>query len=126
MDQKIFIVVVVSGHPDPESLPEYNTHKKNEFRMRSRCWGFYFDRVDAEHVIEHNETDISELGYYRYAVLSEVGEGPLAIPDELQWYEFIWDWDVPPRKDGVVIPMLTEVRRIGKPQKYERFFFGIS
>jgi len=58
---------------------------------RDHYWGYYFKEEDARKVIEGNLTDISECDYYHYAVLSKRGEGPLAIPEPIQWYEFIWD-----------------------------------
>jgi len=114
----IFTFTVVNGDP---STP-LDDHRN---KMRSRCWGYYFDRKDAEYVIEHNSTDMAELGYYQYAVLSEVGEGPMPLGDELQWYEFIWNWDVPPREhDGIVIPEFVEAKKIEKPEMYQQIYFG--
>ena len=130
-DKTIFLVIVVNGDPNvriDKNRPEieYDFANYADDSLRSRCWGYHFNREDAEHVIVNNETDISELGYYQYAVLSEVGEGPLAIPEELQWYEFIWDWEVTPRADGVKIPTLIEVKKIEKPEKYQAYFFSMS
>ena len=109
-------MVCVSG--DPEEW------KSLEKRLRSRCWGYYVKRRDAASVIECNGTDMSELGYYRYAVLTKLGEGPMAISEELQWYEFIWNWNVNPRADGVVIPEFVEAKKINKPGKYQNILFG--
>jgi hypothetical protein len=103
-------MTVVNGDPEERDL---------EKRLRSRCWGYYFKRKDAEYMIDNNATDISEMGYYQYAVLASVGEGPLAIGDELQWYEMIWNWNVPPRKhDGIVIPKFIEAKKITKPEMF--------
>lgn len=115
---RIFTITVVNGNP-------YAAKEDDRNRLRTRCWGYYFNRADAEHVIEHNETDISELNYYEYGVLASVGEGPLAFPDELQWYRFLWNYDVPTRKhDGIVIPEFMGVDKIIKPSIYEHIFFG--
>lgn len=65
--------------------------KTKEIRWRE--WGYYFNQTAAAKVIEENQTDISEMGYYRYGLLSSKGEGPLAIPEPIQWYEFIWEGD---------------------------------
>jgi hypothetical protein len=108
-------MICVSGNPNERDV---------EKRMRSRCWGYYMKRRDAARAIECNATDMSELGYYRYAVLSRIGEGPCAFPDELQWYEFIWNWDVPPREhDGMVIPDFVRAEKIEKPEKYQQILF---
>jgi hypothetical protein len=82
--------------------------------IRYRVWGYYFDREDAQRCILHNDTDISELGYYRYGILTEIGEGPLAIEESQEWYEFVWG---PDRE-------LLEVRKIDKPEQYESTMFG--
>lgn len=125
MANKIFTITCVSGDPGAEERAiETNdpnwAHQKMKYRMRSRCWGYYFDRADAEHVIEHNETDISELGYYQYAVLTELGEGPLANQHELQWYEFHWVTNDHPSGWR----QLTSVTKIEKPLKYAQYMFG--
>lgn len=115
--KSIFLMVVVSGDPN-ERAPEK--------RMRSRCWGYYFDRDIAEKAIEENWTDMSEMEYYQYAVLVQQGEGPLPEQDELQWYEFVWNWSVPPREhDGVVIPEFVGIRKIDKPEVYSQILFGM-
>ena len=115
---KIFTMTVVSG--DPEAPLD-----QNEKRLRCRCWGYYFSRKTAAEAIEGNWTDMSELGYYRYGVLGSLGEGPLPSQKELQWYEFVWNWDVPPREhDGIVIPEFVEAKKIDKPEKYQQILFG--
>jgi hypothetical protein len=86
-----------------------NTPCTKQFRIRE--WGYYFDRASAAKVIEENQTDISELDYYHYAVLSAKGEGPLAIPEALQWYEFIWAGT--DNADNFVT-----ARKIERPEKY--------
>lgn len=116
----IYTVTVVNGDPN-----ERDTEK----RLRSRCWGYHFKKADAEYVIDNNATDISELGYYRYGVLSRIGEGPMpSIMDEVQWYEFIWNWNVAPREhDGIVIPEFVEAKPIKKPEMYQQILFaGLS
>ena len=115
---KIFTMTVVSGDP---AVPL----NQNEKRLRCRCWGYYFDRRTAAKAIENNWTDMSEMGYYRYGVLASLGEGPLPSQKELQWYEFVWDWNVSPREtDGIVIPEFVEARKIDKPEKYQQVLFG--
>lgn len=110
--KKIYTITCVSGGEGKDPI-------------RSRRWGFFFDRKPAEQVILENQTDISELNYYHYAVLSVVGEGPMAIPDELQWYVFLWNHNTPPRAhDGVSVPQLVEVVPIDKPEQYAGILFG--
>jgi hypothetical protein len=110
-EKKIFTMTVVSGDPNERDV---------EKRLRSRCWGYYFDQKEAEEAIEGNETDMSECGYYRYAVLTELGEGPCAIGDELQWYEFRWKWT-----EGESWPELLSVDKIDRPAQYEGIMFEI-
>ena len=93
-------IIVMSGDPEkPQSF-------------RTCTWGYYFDKENAAECIENNWTDISELGYYQYAVLTAKGEGPLAIGQALQWYEFQWEG----RKFRGAI-------KIAMPAMYDRFFF---
>lgn len=114
--KKIFTITVVNGDPYKREVDKH---------LRSRCWGYYFNRKDSEEAIQNNVTDISEMGYYKYAVLSEQGEGPLPDGEELQWYEFIWNWKVPPRKhDNLVIPEFVRTKKIKKPKMYEHILFG--
>ena len=114
---KIFTMTVVSGDPN---IPL----NQNENRFRCRCWGYYFDRRTAAKSIVNNWTDMSELGYYEYGVLASLGEGPIPSQKELQWYEFIWNWNVEPREDGIRIPELIDVKKIEKPSQYEHIWFG--
>jgi hypothetical protein len=93
----VYTITVLSGHPCSR-------------RFRHRDWGYYFNREDAAKVIEENQTDLSELDYYHYAVLSAKGEGPLAVPETLQWYEFVWDNS----RDE-----LLEVKKIDRPKMYK-------
>jgi hypothetical protein len=65
---------------------------------RYRVWGYYFDLETARQCVLENWTDISELGYYRYGVISQMGEGPLACPETQEWYEFEWEGDAMRRK----------------------------
>ena len=115
---RIYTITVVNGDP-------YAPLDNSQDRLRTRCWGYYFNRADAEHVIEHNETDISELNYYQYGLLSSLGEGPMTIPDELQWYRFLWNYDVPPRPhDGMIVPEFMGAEKIDKPSIYNHIIFG--
>ena len=118
MPKKIYTISVINGDPHADERP-------GPSRFRVRCWGYYFNQKDAAHVIEHNETDISELCYYQYGLLAKLGEGPLAIADELQWYEFIWNFDTEPRAfDGMKVPEFVEARKIERPKMYEGYAFG--
>jgi hypothetical protein len=81
--------------------------------FRIREWGYYFKRADAAQVIEHNLTDISELDYYHFAVLSFTGEGPLAIPESLQWYEFEWANS----SEGVM--RFIQAKKIDRPEQFK-------
>jgi hypothetical protein len=81
-------------------------------KLRVRNWGYYFAFKDALHVVKRNETDIAERKYYNYAVISRVGEGPLAIPKELGWWRFEYSGDV-----------LKRVRAIKKPKTLAGFVF---
>ena len=105
----IYEITCVSGNP-------FQHHYDDSRDFRICTWGYYFNREDAEKVIEENQTDISELGYYRYALLTEKGEGPLAIGLGLQWYEFIWDF---PCKGWDYTPKLKEVKKIEMPDVYK-------
>jgi hypothetical protein len=114
---KIFTMTVVSGDPNADL-------RDNEYKLRCRCWGYYFSRKTAAEAIEGNWTDMSELGYYLYGVLSELGEGPLPNQKELQWYRFNWNHDVEPNEHGVVWPELMSVTKIEKPEIYQQILFG--
>jgi hypothetical protein len=113
---KIFTITVVNGNPHLPYADE---------RLRVRSWGYYFNQEDAAQVLEHNETDISELGYYQFGLLAALGEGPMALGEELQWYEFIWNYDTTPRKhDGMKVPEFVEAKKIQRPPQYEGYAFG--
>jgi hypothetical protein len=119
--KSIFVVTVASGDPQP-SIANHPT-------FRSINWGFYFTYKSAKYAIEHNVSDISEQGYYQYAILQKIGEGIMAFPEEMQWYEFIWNRDVPPRKhDGSLCspwPLFVEAKKIDKPEMYGGMFFNL-
>jgi len=103
-----------------------DTPKKGE-KIRYRVWGYYFKRSEATACVKGNWTDISELGYYRYGVITGLGEGPIAIGKKLAWYEFVWNRKTKPRKhDGIRVPELVEVRPIKAPKAYEHHFFGLG
>jgi len=117
----VYTITAMSGDP----------HKKGDYRQAD--WGYFFKREDAERVVERNETDISELGYYRYALLAAKGEGPLAIAEPLQWYEFIWQYrGLAPAKyvshygrDEVLSGedcWLVQVKKIRQPKVYDHTF----
>jgi hypothetical protein len=105
----IYLVTVLYGDP-------YKANAKGTRPdLRVRNWGYYTDRASAQQVIEENQTDISECGYYQYAVLTSIEEGPLAIGEELQWYEFVWEWE--PRR-------FVEAKKIEKPTMYQQIAFA--
>ena len=105
--------------------PEYSKDTPDMRKFRSSGSGYYFDFKDAEKAVTNNWGDMSELGYYKYAVICKVGEGPMGCGDEVQWYQFVWNFDVAPREyDGVVIPAFVEAKKIDKPEMYERIFFA--
>ncbi len=118
---KIYLMTVVSGG---EPIPPGGTFDDVTV-LRSRTWGYHFEQELAHRAIDNNHTDMSELGYYQYAVLSELEPGPCAIPTEIQWYEFIWNYDTQPRKhDGYRVPEFVGTKRIEKPDHYENILFG--
>jgi hypothetical protein len=69
------------------SPPIYLISVLTDDGIKYRVWGYYHDRAVAEDCIVNNRSDLCEF-YYHYAILSEVGEGPLAVPENQQWYEF--------------------------------------
>lgn len=81
-DKVVYTITVFSDQRIPTALSR---------KFRWRDWGYYFEEKDARDVIENNLTDISELDYYHFALLAKKGEGPLAIGEPIQWYEFVWD-----------------------------------
>lgn len=87
--------------------------KFGQFRYAS--WGYYFKQEHAAQVIETNATDISEQDYYHYAVLSSRTEGPLAISETIQWYEFIWDHDLDHDK-------FVKAKKIKRPAGFEHTY----
>lgn len=109
----IYTVTVLSGNPAVKDS------------MRSVCWGYYFDSETAEESIYGNWTDMSEIDYYHYAVISSLEPGVAAIPTEIQWFEFEWDHDRPAKKNGE--PRHSKfigAKKITKPEKYSQWGFG--
>ncbi len=51
--------------------------KKYRFPVRSRCWGYYFDKSAAMKAARENWTDINEAGWFQWAVVEEISEGLL-------------------------------------------------
>jgi hypothetical protein len=92
-EKVVYTITVFSGDP-------------TKFRIRD--WGYYFKQEDAARVIEDNETDISELDYYHFALLAAKGEGPAAIGEPIQWYEFKWNGDTFLRADKVECPEIYD------------------
>ena len=110
--KEIYTVTVVSG--DPNS-------REKETSLRSRCWGYYFNRKTAVQAVKENWTDISECGYYRYALVAAVGEGMLTVPERTIWYEFFWNHQ---ETGDSNFPKLVEVKQIEKPEIYQPLLFG--
>lgn len=54
-----------------------------------RCVGYYEDLKDAEECVINNDCDISEEGYYRYAIIEEIEPGLYTFPRKEFWYR--WD-----------------------------------
>lgn len=81
---------------------------------RLRVWGYYHEVENARQCVKENWTDISELGYYRYGIVSKMGVGPLAVPEDEEWYEFCW-------VDG----HLVTVEPVAKPEEYAGVLFGL-
>ena len=78
-----FITAVEKMEPYPESKYFTNTGK-------TRCWGFYFDKEDAVHVVRENVADIQEY-FYDYAVIEEYEEGISNYTGNRQWFK--WNED---------------------------------
>ena len=85
-----------------------------------RDWGYYFRLSDAVHVIEHNETDISELNYYQYAILCSKSEGPLAIPEPIQWYKFFWK-----KKTPTKMSQFIKAKKIRCPKVFNGLYIHV-
>ena len=104
----IFTLTVVSN--DPYSLDK---------DFRTRTWGYFFNVKDATTSMMNTETDMSECGYYRYGVVSQIEEGPCPIAEEIQWFEFVWEKIK--HSDG---RELKQVKKIKKPKIYKNIMFG--
>jgi len=81
---------------------------------RYRVWGYYHDRDAAGRCVVENWSDIFERGHYGYAIVSAMGEGPLAIPEDQEWYGATFD------ENG----MLTGVADIIVPKEFAQTSFG--
>lgn len=101
----IYIITSVDGNEENDPL-------------RSRAWGYYFNLEDAKNYVELAYRTISDMGYYRYIVISALPEGANAISTELEWYQVLWIYAHPPHAR-------TELIQIEKPEKYSKFNFGI-
>lgn len=53
---------------------------------RRRTWGFYAELDHARRVVEYNSTDIFENGYYDFAVIEQIEEGPLGLRTDHEWW----------------------------------------
>ena len=73
-----------------------------------RTWGYYFDYSNAEKAIINNITDIFEMGYYNYAVISEMRPGVAMVPEnynDQKWFKAEYDCvDIKLEDDPKVTP----------------------
>lgn len=76
---------------------------------RKTNWGYYFSYDDAEKSILENYTDLFEIGYYQYAVITAIPEGLCAISDVLQWFDY---------NNGAI-------KKINKPEEFKNFYIGL-
>jgi hypothetical protein len=53
-----------------------------------RCVGFYYDHEEADDLVVNNRMDISEDGYYRFAVIEQKSEGIYCTPYNEWWYKY--------------------------------------
>ncbi len=100
----IFTVTVVYYNPE-----ELEIQPGQRF---TRTWGYFFNFEDAEMAVLHNHTDMFEQGYYNYAVIEELPEGLLPVPEHEYWYQA----DFNRKKEEML------VSRINKPQSLEGTF----
>jgi hypothetical protein len=100
------IPAVVDERSDPRYVYTISvfSHTGGETRIRRKNWGNYFDESTARRVIEQNQPDISECDHYHFCLLAKKGEGPLALSEAIQWYEFIWDGNTFIRADKIECP----------------------
>ncbi len=74
---------------------------------RQRTWGWFSDFDTAEKAVLTNATDMFEMGYYDHAVIEEMPEGLLVVPEKEWFYLAVY-------KDGI-----PNISRIDKPELLE-------
>jgi hypothetical protein len=100
----------IKGRHEPSI---YTITTIREDNLRRRTPGYFRTFDDARYTVVHNDCDISEDGYYKYAVIEKVCDGLYTVPRDEWW--FVWS----PEKEQY---MLTE-----KPEKFKRVCaFGIG
>lgn len=60
---------------DINKEPIYTITTVRSPSLNSRCVGFFHELETAIKAVEDNDLDISEEGYYHYAVIEKVGPG---------------------------------------------------
>lgn len=84
---------------------------------RLSLWGFFFTIEEAQKAIAENWDDISEMGWYQYAVIAECLPASTVFPTELEWYEFVWDHE---------FGRMEHVLKTEKPEQFKNLVFGWS
>lgn len=82
-------------------------NEKDGLPFETRTVGLFDTRLEAQDVLEQDLGDLAEGGWYKYAVVEEVGHG-LYPPPDLEWTWYLrcpGDWVVQPEEP-------TELRRI--------------
>jgi hypothetical protein len=80
---KVYFVVCLYFPEDKWGDKDFSVTKKDYQKVT--C-GFFRDYELAERVVKENITDIYENGYYNLAVIEEVQEGMLGIPEKSTWF----------------------------------------
>jgi hypothetical protein len=68
-------------------------NKPNVFPWDTRCVAFYYDLNKATWCVENKDDrylDISDEGYYKYAVIEPRTEGPYSVGSGLKQYWYRW------------------------------------
>ena len=86
------------------SLPAYFVVTIRPGGLDSRTVGWFNCKDDAVQVIRENMGDINEDGYYRYAMVEELGQGLYPVPNPLDGSHETWfSWKnqyIEPHADG--------------------------
>jgi hypothetical protein len=53
-----------------------------------RTWGYYFEESKAVRAVYENHTDIFEDGYYTLALVQEIPEGVMAVPERTRYFQY--------------------------------------